>query len=47
MPIQYAPMRLEIKRKATDGTFTSEIEDEEERKKYLGSYYSCQQRSHI
>ena len=30
----------EIKRKATDGTFTSEIEDEEERKKYLGSYYS-------
>lgn len=30
----------EVKRKATDGTFTSEIEDEEERKKYLGSYYS-------
>ena len=30
----------EIKRKATDGTFTSEIEDKEERKKYLGSYYS-------
>lgn len=30
----------EIKRKATDGSFTSEIEDEEERKKYLGSYYS-------
>ena len=30
----------EVKRKATDRTFTSEIEDEEERKKYLGSYYS-------
>ena len=30
----------EIKRKATDKTFTSEIEDENERKKYLGSYYS-------
>ena len=30
----------EIKRKATDGSFTSEIEDIEERKKYLGSYYS-------
>lgn len=30
----------EVKRKATDGTFTSEIEDKEERKKYLGSYYS-------
>jgi len=30
----------EIKRKATDGRFTSEIEDEAERKKYLGSYYS-------
>ena len=30
----------EIKRKATDGSFTSEIEDVEERKKYLGSYYS-------
>ncbi|RIA08632.1 alpha amylase catalytic subunit [Flavobacteriaceae bacterium MAR_2010_72] len=30
----------EIKRKATDGSFTSEIEDEAERKKYLGSYYS-------
>jgi glycosidase len=30
----------EIKRKATDGSFTSEIEDKEERKKYLGSYYS-------
>ncbi|MDG2274433.1 MAG: alpha-amylase family glycosyl hydrolase, partial [Flavobacteriaceae bacterium] len=29
-----------IKRKATDGSFTSEIEDIEERKKYLGSYYS-------
>lgn len=30
----------EIKRKATDGSFTSTIEDEVERKKYLGSYYS-------
>lgn len=30
----------EIKRKATDGTFTSDIKDEKERKKYLGSYYS-------
>ena len=30
----------EVKRKATDGTFTSEIVDENERKKYLGSYYS-------
>jgi len=30
----------EVKRKATDGQFTSEIEDEEARKKYLGSYYS-------
>lgn len=30
----------EIKRKATGDKFTSEIEDEEERKKYLGSYYS-------
>ncbi|ULC59182.1 alpha-amylase family glycosyl hydrolase [Flaviramulus sp. BrNp1-15] len=30
----------EVKRKATDGSFTSDIEDEEERKKYLGSYYS-------
>ncbi|RSK41911.1 alpha-amylase family glycosyl hydrolase [Mangrovimonas spongiae] len=30
----------EVKRKATDGQFTSDIEDEEERKKYLGSYYS-------
>ena len=30
----------EIKRKATDGRFTSEIKDENERKKYLGSYYS-------
>ncbi len=30
----------EVKRKATDGQFTSEIEDENERKKYLGSYYS-------
>ncbi len=30
----------EVKRKATDGSFTSEIEDVEERKKYLGSYYS-------
>ncbi len=29
-----------IKRKATDGRFTSEIKDENERKKYLGSYYS-------
>lgn len=29
-----------IKRKATDGRFTSEIEDEKEREKYLGSYYS-------
>lgn len=29
-----------IKRKATDGQFTSDIKDEEERKKYLGSYYS-------
>jgi len=29
-----------IKRKATGDTFTSEIEDEEERNKYLGSYYS-------
>ena len=29
-----------IKRKATDGSFTSDIKDEEERKKYLGSYYS-------
>ncbi len=30
----------QIKRKATGDMFTSEIEDEEERKKYLGSYYS-------
>ncbi|WP_418508520.1 alpha-amylase family glycosyl hydrolase [Corallibacter sp.] len=30
----------EVKRKATDGQFTSDIEDENERKKYLGSYYS-------
>lgn len=30
----------EIKRKATGDEFTSEIEDPEERKKYLGSYYS-------
>jgi glycosidase len=30
----------EIKRKATGDKFTSEIEDENERKKYLGSYYS-------
>ncbi|HNQ27905.1 MAG TPA: alpha-amylase family glycosyl hydrolase [Aquaticitalea sp.] len=30
----------EVKRKATDNKFTSEIEDENERKKYLGSYYS-------
>ena len=30
----------EIKRKATGGSFTSEIKDEAERKKYLGSYYS-------
>lgn len=29
-----------IKRKATDGSFTSDIEDEQERAKYLGSYYS-------
>lgn len=29
-----------IKRKASDGRFTSEIEDENERNKYLGSYYS-------
>ena len=29
-----------IKRKATGDVFTSEIKDEEERKKYLGSYYS-------
>lgn len=29
-----------VKRKATDGSFTSDIEDETERKKYLGSYYS-------
>lgn len=29
-----------VKRKATDGSFTSEIEDEKERNKYLGSYYS-------
>ncbi len=30
----------EVKRKATGDKFTSEIEDETERKKYLGSYYS-------
>lgn len=30
----------EIKRKATDGSFTSDIKDEKERAKYLGSYYS-------
>ena len=30
----------EVKRKATDGSFTTDIEDELERKKYLGSYYS-------
>ena len=30
----------EVKRKATGDVFTSEIENEEERKKYLGSYYS-------
>jgi len=30
----------EVKRKATDGQFTSDIEDEKERAKYLGSYYS-------
>ncbi len=30
----------EVKRKATDGSFTSDIKDETERKKYLGSYYS-------
>ena len=29
-----------IKRKATDGSFTSDIADDVERKKYLGSYYS-------
>jgi len=29
-----------IKRKATDGSFTSDIADDAERKKYLGSYYS-------
>jgi alpha-amylase len=29
-----------VKRKATDGSFTSDIKDETERKKYLGSYYS-------
>lgn len=29
-----------IKRKATDGSFTSDIKDETARKKYLGSYYS-------
>jgi len=29
-----------IKRKATEEVFTSEIEDEKEREKYLGSYYS-------
>ena len=29
-----------IKRKASSDKFTSEIEDQEERKKYLGSYYS-------
>jgi alpha-amylase len=29
-----------VKRKATDGSFTSDIKDEAERKKYLGSYYS-------
>ena len=30
----------EVKRKATGGSFTSEIKDEAERKKILGSYYS-------
>ena len=30
----------EVKRKATDDSFTTDIEDELERKKYLGSYYS-------
>ncbi len=30
----------DLKRKATDGSFTSDIIDETERKKYLGSYYS-------
>ena len=30
----------EVKRKATDGQFTSDIEDDKERAKYLGSYYS-------
>ena len=30
----------ETKRKATGGDFASKIEDEEERKKYLGSYYA-------
>lgn len=29
-----------VKRKATDGQFTSDIKDEKEREKYLGSYYS-------
>lgn len=29
-----------VKRKATDGSFTSDIKDEKERNKYLGSYYS-------
>jgi len=29
-----------VKRKATDGSFTSDIKDETARKKYLGSYYS-------
>mgnify|MGYP006077140995 FL=1 len=29
-----------VKRKATDGSFTSDIKDETKRKKYLGSYYS-------
>jgi alpha-amylase len=29
-----------VKRKATDGSFTSDIKDETEREKYLGSYYS-------
>lgn len=30
----------ETKRKATGGTFTSDIEDEKEREKYLGSFYA-------
>ena len=37
MPIQPISM---TKRKATDGRVVTEIEDEQERAKYLGSYYS-------